>query len=278
MALGLFLFFIALCAQILAATYAIQLYFKARSYRLVCGFLALGLLLMTVRRISPFFQSLNNESINVIDAFLSVPISICLLLGMIYFKRLLQELENKNITLDLFSKRDSLTFALTHSETIARTELEIKHSFRSQKSIAFLMLDIDRFKLVNDTYGHPIGDCVLINLVIACKEELREVDVFGRVGGEEFLIVLPETSEAEAIKVANRLRLKVGQKGLATAGNKSVFITVSIGISIFDPQQGKHSDASTIVREYYGLCDSAMYHAKQAGRNQVYCEPNRLTS
>lgn len=269
MTLGLFLYFVAFCAQAFAVLYAVRLFLTLNSYRLVSGFLALGLCLMLGRRISSFLYGLNNQTINMIDAWLSVFISAFLLLGMIFLKRLLIDLENKNTTLDQLSKKDSLTLALTHSETIARAELEIKQSFRSQKSIAFLMLDIDHFKLINDTYGHPIGDCVLINLASTCQEELREVDVFGRVGGEEFLIVLPETSESVSIKVANRLRLKIAQRVLATAGEKSILITVSIGIAIFDPQVDQSQDSKNIIEKYYSLCDSAMYQAKQTGRNKV---------
>jgi diguanylate cyclase (GGDEF)-like protein len=258
----------------MAAFYAIRLFLKSHSYRFVCGFFAIGLVLMMGRRISPMLYGLNKESINIVDAWLSIPISISLLLGMIYFKKLLFELEVKNTALEEISKKDSLTPALNHSTTMIRAELEVKRSFRSQKCIAFLMLDIDHFKLVNDTHGHLMGDQVLVNLATLCQKELREIDVFGRVGGEEFLIVLPETNQALAVEVANRLRIRIEESEMATVAKIPIFITVSIGISIFDPQQGKHSDASAIVREYYGLCDSAMYHAKQAGRNQVYCEPN----
>jgi diguanylate cyclase (GGDEF)-like protein len=278
MTLGLLLYFIALCAQIMAAFYAISLFLKSHSYRFVCGFFAIGLVLMMGRRISPMLYGLNKESINIVDAWLSIPISISLLLGMIYFKKLLLELEVKNTTLEEISKKDSLTPALNHSTTMVRAELEVKRSFRGQKCIAFLMLDIDHFKLVNDTHGHLMGDQVLVNLAALCQKELREIDVFGRIGGEEFLIVLPETNQALAVEVANRLRIRIEESEMATVAKTPIFITVSIGISIFDPQQGKHSDASTIVREYYGLCDSAMYHAKQAGRNQVYCEPSLLTT
>jgi diguanylate cyclase (GGDEF)-like protein len=274
MTLGLLLYFIALCAQIMAAFYAISLFLKSHSYRFVCGFFAIGLILMMGRRISPMLYGLNKESINIVDAWLSIPISISLLLGMIYFKKLLIELEVKNTTLEEISKKDSLTPALNHSTTMVRAELEVRRSFRGQKCIAFLMLDIDHFKLVNDTHGHLMGDQVLVNLASLCQKELREIDVFGRVGGEEFLIVLPETNQVLAVEVANRLRIRIEESEMATVAKIPIFITVSIGISIFYPQQGKHSDASAIVREYYGLCDAAMYKAKAAGRNQVYCEPN----
>jgi diguanylate cyclase (GGDEF)-like protein len=278
MTLGLFLYFIALCAQIMAAFYAIRLFLKSHSYRFVCGFFAIGLILMMGRRISPMLYGLNKESINLVDAWLSIPISISLLLGMIYFKKLLLELEVKNTTLEEISKKDSLTPALNHTTTLFQAELEVKRSFRSQKCIAFLMLDIDHFKLVNDTHGHLVGDQVLVSLAALCQKELREIDVFGRVGGEEFLILLPETNQTLAVEVANRLRVRIEESEMATVSKTPIFITVSIGISIFDPQQGKHSDASAIVRGYYGLCDAAMYKAKSGGRNQVYCEPNSSTA
>ena len=233
---------------------------------------------MMDRRISPILYGLNKESINIVDAWLSIPISISLLLGMIYFKKLLLELEVKNTVLEEISKKDSLTPALNHSTTMVRTELEVKRSFRSQKCIAFLMLDIDHFKLVNDTHGHLVGDQVLVNLASLCQKELREIDVVGRVGGEEFLIVLPEANQTLALEVADRLRKRIEKNEMAKVTNNPIFITVSIGISIFDPRQVKHSEASVIVREYYGLCDAAMYKAKAAGRNQVYCEPNSTSS
>jgi diguanylate cyclase (GGDEF)-like protein len=272
------LYLIGWTAQILATYYAIHLFLKSQLYRYASGFFTLGIGLITVSGISPAIHILGGDQFNEGEAALSAAISISLLLGVIFFKNLLIDLERKNFILDQFLKKDALTQALSRVETIARSELEIKKSCRSQKCIAFLMLDIDHFKFVNDTYGHPIGDQVLINLAQVCKEELREVDIFGRVGGEEFLIALPETPESEAIDVANRLRIAIAQRALATVGDKSIFITVSIGIAIFDPQDDQYLDSTTVIRKYYGLCDSAMYHAKQAGRNQVYCEPNFSTA
>jgi diguanylate cyclase (GGDEF)-like protein len=278
MAFGLILYLIGWTAQILATYYAIHLFLKSQLYRYASGFFALGIGLLTVSGISPVIHIVGGDQFNEGEAALSAAVSISLLLGVIFFKKLLADLESKNFILDQFLKKDALTSALSRVETIARAEIEIKRSFRSQKSIAFLMLDIDRFKLINDTYGHPIGDQVLINLAQVCKEELREIDIFGRVGGEEFLIALPETPEPEAIDVANRLRIAVAQRGLAAVGDKSIFITVSIGVAIFDPQDDQYLDSSTVMRKYYSLCDSAMYHAKQAGRNQVYCESNLPTA
>jgi len=274
MVLGLVLYLIGLIAQILATFYASNLFLKSYSYRYASGFFALGISLLTVNSISNVIHISWGDQFNEGEAALSIAISLSLLLGVIFLKKLLIDLESKNFILDQFLKKDALTSALSRVEAIARAEIEIKKSFRSQESIAFLMLDIDHFKLINDSYGHPIGDQVLINLAIACKEELREVDIFGRVGGEEFLIALPETPKSEAIDVANRLRLAVAQRALATVENKSIFITISIGIAVFNPQDDQCLDSSTVIRKYYSLCDSAMYHAKQAGRNQVHCESN----
>jgi diguanylate cyclase (GGDEF)-like protein len=278
MTFGLVLYLIGWTAQILATYYAIHLFLKSRLYRYSSGFFALGIGFLTVSSIIPVTHILWGDYFDEVEAGLSAAVSISLLLGVIFFKKLLIDLESKNFILDQFLKKDALTSALSRVEAIARAEIEIKKSFRSQKSTAFLMLDIDHFKLVNDSYGHPIGDQVLINLASACKEELREVDIFGRVGGEEFLIVLPETLKLGAIEVANRLRLKVSKRVLTTVGDKSIFITVSIGVAIFDPQGDQSMDSSNVIRKYYSLCDSAMYHAKQAGRNQVYCEPNSTSS
>jgi diguanylate cyclase (GGDEF)-like protein len=278
MTYGLIFYLIGWIAQIMATYYVIHLFLKSQPYRYASGFFALGIGLLTVSGIFPVIHILGGDQLNEGEAALSAAVSISLLLGVIFFIKLLIDLERQNFILDQFLKKDVLTSALSRVETIARAEIEIKKSFRSQKSMAFLMLDIDHFKLVNDSYGHPIGDQVLINLAQVCKEELREIDIFGRVGGEEFLIVLPETGEFQAIEVANRLRLKVAQRALAIVKDESLFITVSIGIAIFDPQDDQYLDSNTIIRKYYGLCDSAMYHAKQVGRNQVYCEPSLPTA
>jgi diguanylate cyclase (GGDEF)-like protein len=269
MALGVVLYSISLLSQVFAAFFAIILFFRARSYRLACGFLSIGLTLMIGRRVTPLLQALNTGHMNILDAWLSVPISVFLLLGMFQFRRLLIELEDRNFLLDQFSKTDSLTGAMSRIETLARVDLEIKKSFRTKEPIAFLMADIDHFKNVNDAYGHPIGDQVLIDLVKRSQDQLREIDIFGRVGGEEFLIVLPGLGKKSASEVAERLRMHISNKPSINVDGNDLLITISIGISIYDPQQDHEEEAGAILRKYYSLCDQAMYRAKQAGRNQV---------
>ena len=270
MIFGLFLYSVSLLSQVLAALFAISLFLRSHAYRLVCGFLAIGLTLMVGRRITPLVQALNNGHINLIDAALAVPISLFLMLGMIYLKKLLIDIEDKSFLLEEISKLDSLTPAMSRVATLSRTDLEIKKAFRSKKPISFLMLDIDHFKIVNDIYGHPIGDEVLISLVNKCLEELREIDIFGRVGGEEFLAILPQADKQEAMNAAERLRAHIENTSCHTSTGRDIYITISIGIAVFNPEAEEGIDSGFILRKYYAACDKAMYEAKKAGRNQIY--------
>ena len=269
MVLTVFLYSISLCAQIAAAIYAINLFYRAKAYRLACGFLAFGFTLMVGRRVYPIIHLFDGGHPNLSDAWLSVPISVLILLGMIQFRKLLVDLEEKSFILSQFLKIDSLTGALSRVETFSRVELEIQKSFRSKECIAFLMVDIDHFKNINDIYGHPIGDQVLMGLVKLCQDELREIDIFGRVGGEEFLVVLPGTNLRQSLEIANRLRLRVADKSIARVNHQDIFITISIGAAVLDPRIEKIGSSNTILKKYYSLCDQAMYRAKDAGRNQV---------
>lgn len=269
MELSIFLYAVSLCAQIAAAIFAINLFFRAKAYRLACGFLALGFSLMVGRRIYPILHILAGGKPNLSDAWLSIPISLLLLLGMFQFRRLLMDLEGKSFILSQFLKFDALTGAMSRVETFSRVELELQKSFRSKKCVSFLMADIDHFKNINDTYGHPVGDKVLVGLVRHSQEALREIDIFGRVGGEEFLIVLPETNQSQAIEVAERLRKTISAKPCASVNGKEIFISISIGVATFDPGIDCALDASEVLKKCYELCDQAMYRAKQAGRNQV---------
>lgn len=269
MLLSALLYFISLCAQCVAALYAINLYLRSKSYRLAFGFLALALCLMLGRRVAPLVHVLNYGHVDLPDALLSVPISMLLLLGFFQLRKVLIDLEIKNFTLAQINKVDALTGAMSRPEAFARIEVEIERSFRTQKSIAFLMLDIDHFKRVNDVYGHPVGDLVLMSLVKHCQEELRIIDIFGRVGGEEFLIALPETNEIQALEVSQRLRQHVASTSCAIAAGNEIFITISIGVAVFDPLVDGETVSATVLRKYYSLSDRAMYAAKEGGRNRV---------
>ena len=214
-------------------------------------------------------DALEGRSINDYDSVLSFVISILMLISILHFKKLVIELELKNVALDRLSKVDALTGALSRVEAFTRSELEIERSFRNGHEISFLMLDIDHFKYVNDQYGHPIGDIVLANLVKNCQSQLRKIDILGRVGGEEFLVILPESSESNAFETAERLRIFVAKNSTSVRGGEEIFITISIGISTFNPQMTVERNPAAILKNCYEMSDSAMYSAKKAGRNQV---------
>ena len=260
---------LAFIINFLSAVFAINLFLRSKTDRLAAGFFALGLILMLSRLMLSIMDALEGRSINDYDSVLSFVISILMLISILHFKKLVIELELKNVALDRLSKVDALTGALSRVEAFTRSELEIERSFRNGHEISFLMLDIDHFKYVNDQYGHPIGDIVLANLVKNCQSQLRKIDILGRVGGEEFLVILPESSESNAFETAERLRIFVAKNSTSVRGGEEIFITISIGISTFNPRMTVERNPAAILKNCYEMSDSAMYSAKKAGRNQV---------
>ncbi|MEA9601681.1 GGDEF domain-containing protein [Polynucleobacter sp. MG-28-Ekke-A2] len=262
-------YLIAVLAQISATVYALNLFFKSKSYRLASGSLALAFGLMVGRRVSPLLLFYAEGHYNPFDAFLALIISLLIFFGIVQVKKIISDLEGKNFILDRSSKLDSLTQALSRSEVFARSELEIERSFRNRDPVAFLMLDIDHFKNINDEYGHLLGDTVLANLVKNCQEELRAIDIFGRVGGEEFFVVLHGDSVEAAFEVAERLRKKVFSLPSAVVDGKEVFVSISIGVAGFSPISCGDTRAGSVLRSFYFKADKAMYLAKSKGRNRT---------
>jgi diguanylate cyclase (GGDEF)-like protein len=133
--------------------------------------------------------------------------------------------------------------------------------------LAVALVDIDHFKLVNDTHGHLVGDRVLRALADALSSQLRDYDRAGRFGGEEFVLLLAQTNEADACRIAERLRSHVA--GLAVPIDDRpdapcVRLTISVGVSAID-----RDAADRGLTDLLAAADSALYHAKQSGRNRV---------
>lgn len=160
---------------------------------------------------------------------------------------------------------DTLTGLYTRRHFFALAENEFERAQRYERSLAMLMLDIDHFKVINDTYGHVIGDQVLRTLAVTCIQSiLRKIDIAGRYGGEEFIILLPETSQEQANGVAERICRKIEKTIIPTnAGN--IQVTASLGTAVMS---SKHKTLSDLVQE----TDAVMYQAKDSGRNQVAIE------
>lgn len=135
---------------------------------------------------------------------------------------------------------------------------EIKRAKRYNHTFAVIMVDIDHFKDVNDTFGHDVGDNVLVTISKLLSDNIRETDILGRWGGEEFLIICPHTSNTEAYALAEKLRASIETHPIDVIGNKSC----SFGISVFDLNDESYKEA---VKH----ADEALYKAKKNGRNQV---------
>jgi diguanylate cyclase (GGDEF)-like protein len=146
-----------------------------------------------------------------------------------------------------------------HFSTVAETELQ--RVCRYGRPMSAVMLDIDHFKRINDTFGHSVGDRMLRAVAEGCHEELRKVDVVGRYGGDEFAILLPESDLAVAQRVAERLRKTIAAKQLNTAKGPAM-VTASLGVAMVDCED-------TTLETLLSRADKALYVAKRKGRNQV---------
>jgi diguanylate cyclase (GGDEF)-like protein len=170
--------------------------------------------------------------------------------------------EYSNEGLIHFAFTDHLTGLKTRGYFEQQLELEIKRTERKGESFCLLMLDIDHFKPLNDTYGHHVGDKVLRRVASVLTKDMREVDTVARYGGEEFVIILPETTEAEAYAVAQRIRAAIETEQFNFDAAHTEPITISIGVAVFG------QDAST-RKQLVQRADAALYVAKGQGRNKV---------
>jgi diguanylate cyclase (GGDEF)-like protein len=164
--------------------------------------------------------------------------------------------ESLHAELQHLANHDSLTNALTRRNMDDACANELARCKRHGRNMALLMMDLDHFKAINDSYGHQTGDRVLVNFVDKVKTMLRQPDQLGRFGGEEFMALLPETSLEEAVLVAERIRAACA---LADSGPSC---TVSIGITT-------HQQDTDTVDTLLARADAALYRAKANGRNRV---------
>lgn len=157
---------------------------------------------------------------------------------------------------------DSLTTIANRRHLLDEVELELKRNRRRGGSFAVLMFDIDRFKEVNDIYGHATGDRTLIAVADICKRNLRAVDLLGRYGGDEFVAVLPETNLVSALVVAERIRQAVYRTEVDCDQGAMITVSISIGLTIATPE--------STLDILLGKADAALYGAKRHGRNCVW--------
>ena len=149
-----------------------------------------------------------------------------------------------------------------------RMDEEILRCLRTGDSLSCLFIDIDFFKAVNDNFGHQVGDLALRHVAETLRGQLRANDILARYGGEEFVAILPTASEKKGVEVAERMRQSVANASIEMAGESSLALTVSIGVSTFvvaEPGVSKPLGASQLI----DVADKALYQAKKSGRNLV---------
>jgi len=176
-------------------------------------------------------------------------------------QREIEERKRAQADLEKMATTDFLTGLHNRRQFIALAELQLQQAARYKSAISFILFDIDNFKKVNDTYGHQIGDQVLVWLAKLTSNTLRKVDLIGRFGGEEFVILLPQNDQTAACVAAERLRKQVAAESISTDAGP-VQITISLG-------GVAPSDTEMSLDQIIALADQALYWAKQHGRNQV---------
>jgi diguanylate cyclase (GGDEF)-like protein len=176
-------------------------------------------------------------------------------------KRIDTRLRDLNRKLTVLAYHDSLTGIFNRRFFNERVEAEFSRSTRQKASSSLLMIDLDHFKAINDKFGHEGGDVVLVEITRQIRELLRDYDIFGRLGGEEFAVFLPDTGLPEAREIGQRIINKIKQLSFP-APVESVRLTVSIGVATIED---RHKSVDDLLRS----ADQLLYRAKNEGRDRV---------
>lgn len=181
--------------------------------------------------------------------------------------RLLADLEATRVQLDILATRDELTGVANRRQFLVQADREWARCRRYDMDAAFLMIDVDHFKKTNDVHGHLAGDLMLREIARAVAETLRQPDLLGRFGGEEFTVFLPHADALGALDAAERIRERVARLALEWR-SEVIRSTVSIGVVALTPD---HDSLGMLIAD----ADLALYAAKAAGRNCVRTSPGR---
>jgi diguanylate cyclase (GGDEF)-like protein len=161
------------------------------------------------------------------------------------------------------ARADAKTGLLNAATWEREASAEVDRAVRTSMPLAVALLDLDRFKQINDNYGHLVGDDVLRRIAGSMTSVLREYDIAGRFGGEEFVMLLPQTRAVDAFRIAERVRAHIARLPITTPVGEPVTVTVSIGVAALD------AGSSRELTELLAAADAALYRAKASGRDQV---------
>ncbi len=179
-------------------------------------------------------------------------------------------IENRNVHEELERRAysDYLTSLANRRYFLEQAEKELERIKRHGGQLSLLMLDIDHFKKINDTYGHKVGDQVLQHLAKVCSQTLRDIDIIGRIGGEEFAVLLPETDSSQSVQTAERMRSAIDSANLIPEQGVALHFTASFGVATLN--QSDNNIDKLLIK-----ADKALYLAKKNGRNLV-CSSTQL--
>jgi diguanylate cyclase (GGDEF)-like protein len=212
----------------------------------------------------PLYNDATELCVAVIVAFCAASSMIALVFAFPFITLLQRSLRHAQLVQD--SRVDAKTGLLNAATWELQATTELSRAVRTRTALAIALLDIDRFKVINDTYGHLVGDQVLKEIARTLASQLRDYDLAGRFGGEEFSLLLPQTRSVDAIRIAERIRSSVAALSViapGATGGERVQVTVSIGVAALDI--GTERTFSQLM----SAADAALYRAKNCGRDQV---------
>ncbi len=212
----------------------------------------------------PIYNDLSELSVAVLVTFCLASSWVALVFAFPFITLLQRSLRHSRLLKD--SRADSKTGLLNAATWERESAVEVARAVRTGTPLAVAMVDIDRFKTINDMYGHLVGDQVLKEIARTLTTVLRDYDRAGRFGGEEFSVLLPQTRATDAIRIAERIRANIAGLSIiapGAAGGERVHVTVSIGVAALD------AGGDRTLAELMAAADAAMYRAKRCGRDQV---------
>jgi diguanylate cyclase (GGDEF)-like protein len=212
----------------------------------------------------PIFNDLTELCVAVLVTFCLASSWIALVFAFPFITLLQRSVRHARLLID--SRADSKTGLLNAATWEQESAVEVARAVRTKTPLAVAMVDIDRFKTINDMYGHLLGDQVLKEIARTMTTVLRDYDRVGRFGGEEFSVLLPQTRATEAMRVAERIRSNIAALSIiapGAAGGERVHVTVSVGVAALD------AGSDRTLPDLLAAADAAMYRAKRCGRDQV---------
>lgn len=244
--------------------------------------LVTGALIIVRNAIHSLENQLNLETLSIRYELEQFAIAILVLMLTIAIHQYSMQIRQQNGQLSHLLERDVLTNALSRFYIVKRAQEEIERARRTGRPLALLLIDLDHFKKVNDTYGHLAGDATLQCVVETCQSTLREIDLLGRMGGDEFLALLPETSLEDANEIAKRMVQKVNQLEIKIANDIFIKTSISVGITLYQPDnysvKTEKIDRIIILQQLISQADEALYDIKKNGRSNYSAAATKLNA